>query len=379
MQYIKDYLRKLVYKEPRNILAEPPIPYEPPKFEVDDPKAAEYLEEFGYVVFKDVATEAEVIKARDLFWDFAEQAQGFEGKPAIYRDDPSSWDTIFWVGDSYTGIVFRNGIGQSPFLWHCRTIPKVKTAFTTVWGDDDLLVSYDGCGVFRPPEFKPEWKTYGGWYHIDQNVYRKQGRHAVQGLLNLYPSGKNDGGLVVVPRTTHLIEKAFKENDNLCNKESDRDFVHINNEAQWWKSAQAEVTNEYDYRPVKLCLNVGDFAMWDSRCIHCNGPPDRLSDDPDAPKTLKRLAAYVCMTPTKSAQNLDQLINQRTFAFQKGMSTTHWPHQFQPNSTQHFANEYRVGSQHVNLTKEHIRLIIGNQSEKDVYAPIDPTTVVMPW
>ncbi len=65
-------------------------------------------------------------------------------------------------------------------MWHTRTLPKVKPAFEKIWKTDDLLVSFDGCGVFRPPEYNPEWRTNGGWYHIDQNVYNKKGRHAVQ-------------------------------------------------------------------------------------------------------------------------------------------------------------------------------------------------------
>jgi len=356
-----------------------PVPYEPPKFEVGDPAALQYLDEFGYVVFKNVATEEEVIQARNLFWDFAEDVKGFEGTQALSRNDPSTWDSVFWMGDPYTGIVFRYGIGQSPFLWYCRSLPKVKKAFVGIWNDDDLLTSYDGCGVFRPPEFNPKWQTKGGWFHIDQNVYRKPGRHAVQGLLNLYPSGDYDGGFVVVPRSTHMIEKAFKENDNICSKEHSRDFVRMTPEYSWWKNARAAAKNNYDYRPVKLCLAVGELALWDSRVIHCNCPATKMSDDPQAARTLKRLAAYICMTPTKSAKNLDELIAQRVFAFQKGISTTHWPHDFQPNSSSFFAKEFKVGAEHVKLTKEQAKLITGNQSEVDVYQPIDQSTVVLPF
>ena len=41
-------------------------------------------------------------------------------------------------------------------MWYLRTLPNIKKAFASIWGDDDLLVSFDGCGVFRPIEYPRE-------------------------------------------------------------------------------------------------------------------------------------------------------------------------------------------------------------------------------
>lgn len=362
------------------------VPYTPPKFDVDDPKAVEYLDVNGYVVFKGVATQDEVVRARALFWDWVESIVGWEGEKVHNREDHKTWgytDDGFWPADRFNGIVARNGIGQSPFLWYCRTLPKVKALFTLVWGDDDLLTSFDGCGVLRPPEVHAQWLTHGSWFHIDQNMYNKPGRHAVQGLLNLFPSGPNDGGFVAVPKSASMMDDVFNTHDDVCSK-SKGDFVPIRKEAQWWIDRRRATTDPHDYRPVKLCVDAGDFILWDSRCVHCNHPASPTPPTPtptptqggeEAKVELKRLAAYICMTPTRLAKNLDELIVQRVFSFQTGIGSTHWPHEFKPTSREGYASKFPVGAPHVKLTPEQAKLITGNKSQVDVYEKFDYNTV----
>lgn len=339
-----------------------PEPYCAPKFESSDPKLSEYFDKHGYVVIKNAASPEEVQKGINLFWDLVEVQQ-----PLIKRNDPATWES--WVASTGNGIMAGYGIGQSEFLWHARQLPKVKEAFSRVWGTDDLLVSYDGCGVFRPVEYNPAWKTTGGWYHIDQNCYNKKGRHAVQGLLNFFPSGPHDGGFVVVPKSTHMVEEAFAKYDDLCSKKS-RDYVRLYPEDPFWveavKAVQRDADTKYDLYPVKIVLDAGDFVLWDSRAIHCNHPPTKLSSDPLAKTQLKRLAAYVCMTPTASAKDIEQLVKYRIYAFQYGITTTHWPHEFQPSWTTP-TKLPGVGASVVKLTPEQMKLITGNTHAFDVY------------
>lgn len=341
---------------------EEPESYTPPTFESSDPKLSEYFDANGFVVIKNAASPQEVEKGISLFWDLVETQQ-----PMIKRNDPSTWDV--WIAGTDTGIMSGYGIGQSEFLWHVRQLPKVKEAFTRVWGTDDLLVSYDGCGVFRSVEFNQSWRTQGGWYHIDQNCYNRKGRHAVQGLMNFYPSGPHDGGFVVVPKSVHMINEAFEKYDDLCTKKT-RDFVRLFPEDKFWVEAvnavKRDATTKYDLYPVKLNLAPGDLVLWDSRSIHCNGPPTKLSSDPKAKTQLKRLAAYVCMTPTSLATNIEQLLKFRIYAFQYGITTTHWPHEFQPS----WAGPNKlpgVGASVVKLTPEQMKLITGNTHLLDVY------------
>jgi len=52
------------------------IPFAPPRFDVGDVKALEYLDAQGYVVFKNVATAEEIAKAEDVFWESGKMKPG---------------------------------------------------------------------------------------------------------------------------------------------------------------------------------------------------------------------------------------------------------------------------------------------------------------
>jgi ectoine hydroxylase-related dioxygenase (phytanoyl-CoA dioxygenase family) len=331
-----------------------PEPFSPPRFDSNDPYITTYFKEHGYVVIRNVANKEQQETGVSLFWDLCESKQ-----PALKRNDPSTWITDHWVASPSVGIMSGYGIGQSEFLWYARLLPKVREAFATIWGNDDLLVSYDGCGVFRPPEINPKWRTDGAWYHIDQNLYNRPGLHAIQGLLNFFPSGTYDGGFVVTPKSHLMIEEAFARIPDLCSKKA-RDYFRTPADLIFWTEARNAIkrneTNRYDLLPVKLVLDAGDLVLWDSRTIHCSHPATR--DDPSSANRLKRLAAYICMTPAASAKNLEELAKYRVLAFQKGITTTHWPHEFYPSWIQRDKLP-GVGAEVVKLTPEQSTLITG--------------------
>ena len=64
------------------------------------------------------------------------------------------------------------GAGQADFMWRARLLPRVRDTFATIWGTHDLLSSFDGGNAFRPWAGRPEWRTQGGWYHVDQGATR---------------------------------------------------------------------------------------------------------------------------------------------------------------------------------------------------------------
>jgi len=342
-----------------------PTPFTPPKFESDDPNLAVYFKENGYVVIRNVAGVEERNTAIGLFWDLAEKM-----RPEIKRTDPNTWKDEYWVADPGVGIMSGYGIGQSAFMWYSRLLPKVKQSFMQIWQTDDLLVSYDGCGVFRPPEHNPKWKTHGAWYHIDQNCYKRQGLNAVQGLVNYFPSGPHDGGFVVVPKSTHMVDASFLKYHDICSPKG-RDYVRMYPDAIYWREHRDAIntrndSNRFDLLPVKLVLDAGDLVLWDSRAIHCNHPVTQNNPSPDAPNHLKRLTAYICMTPSSLAKNVEELVKYRILAFQKGITTTHWPHEFYPS----WALKDKipeVGASVVKLTQEQQTLITGKGLAWDVY------------
>jgi len=149
---------------------QPPKYVEVPRFNFSDEKertaGLAYLEENGYVVAKGVLNDKEVEKAKSLFWDF------IEGIPNRYelsektkaewphRGKASTWSKKF-PGNQGNGIINKQGAGQAPFAWFCRSRDKVAEVFSAVWETSDLIVSFDGFNAFRPWKINPSWRTKG--------------------------------------------------------------------------------------------------------------------------------------------------------------------------------------------------------------------------
>jgi len=288
------------------------LSFRPPSFEVDDQAGYKYLEEHGYVVFKNVLNKEQIEQGKALAWDFLEALP----KAEIKRDDPKTWDKN-WPDPLGKGILVGDGVGQSPFMWYVRGVDKVQRVYKTIWNTEHLATSFDGFGIHRPFEYNRKWKTATGWYHIDQNGTKKPDRICVQGLVNFYDSGEDDGGLVVVPDSIKIFKDIFKARDF----KTERDYVtvHKNDDQGIWKNEAANL------QPIKIVANAGDMLLWDSRTIHCNSPANTERQVPADGTILspRRLVAYVCMTPMKRlTENVKE--NRRT-AYLQGATTNHWP------------------------------------------------------
>jgi hypothetical protein len=157
-------------------------------------------------------------------------------------------------GKSSFGVINDCGIGQSDFMWSVRANRQIKRIFARIRSTRDLLVSFDGCGVFRDWRYDPVWKTSAGWYHVDQNPINKPDLcSALQGFAALTDHDETTGGLVVYPKT-HL---RFNE---LCS----------------------------------IARQSGDFVVWDSRLVHCNTPTCvEFERDQTDKVDLLRIVAYV--------------------------------------------------------------------------------------
>jgi hypothetical protein len=170
---------------------------ETPRFHIDayDEWQAS-LKENGYCVLAGVADAEAVAQAKTLMWDFLESVPDSQVK----RGDPSTWDST-WLPDANNGILGVQGFGQAAFCWHARLLPKVRQAFEVVWDSKDLIASFDGGNAFRPWANRPEWRTRGGWWHVDQNAFLndQDGFRSVQGLLSFTDATQASGGLCVIP------------------------------------------------------------------------------------------------------------------------------------------------------------------------------------
>lgn len=216
-------------------------------------------------------------------------------------------------GNPLFGIVNDCGIGQSDFMWSVRSNRNIKRVYAQIWETNELLVSFDGCGIYRNWRREPQWKTTTGWYHVDQNPVTKPDRCCIQGFVSLTDQNEMTGGLIVFPHT-HL---RFQELVDLARRT--KDFVAI-------PSMHSILDGGRAVGRFIQC-RAGDLVLWDSRLVHCNSPafvdgegPTRPSDD------LLRIVAYVSMSPTTMIRNytLGQFQKQRKLIAQNNCTLTHW-------------------------------------------------------
>ncbi|CAF0891011.1 unnamed protein product [Rotaria sordida] len=267
-----------------------------------------YLMENGYAVISDIMNQDEIIENKNLLWKFIENVSN----GTIRRDDPETWSNG-WPSFSTHGVIAGHGIGQSDFLWNVRSNRKVKKVFTDMWNDQQLVVSFDGCGIFRDWRYNPIWKTTGGWNHVDQNPKVKPDRCCVQGLISLTDQNEKTGGLIVYPRT-HL---RFTELSDVT--KNSNDFVKV--------SDDHPIMNQGKTLGKLVHCRAGDLIVWDSRTVHCNSPAIAPEErNKDEPVDLLRIVAYVSMSPISFVRNqtLDEFREKRKQIVEDNCTLSHW-------------------------------------------------------
>lgn len=348
-----------VQKEQRIIVDGPKL-HLPIRFDVSDPTWPAHLRDHGYVVIANAANEAEIQRAKDLFWEFVDRS----GRGA-QRSRPETWDAYRWIGSSDTGIIHSYGIGQSQFMWLLRSLKPVVKAFRTIWSIDDVITSFDGAGVFRPWQYDSSWLTLGGWYHTDQNALAFSGLQTIQGLLTLYDVDEMTGGFVVIP-DSHL------DHEGLCQrakcKPTTGNFVQV---------PENDPILRFGLGPLLLKCSAGDLVLWDSRTIHCNCPAlarpptettrtkestlskllSRMSlfsnPTPSRDWDIIRLVGYICMTPRSFAT--PEILEKRKGAFKGQLTTTHWPQNCL--ITSRFVKDSEPVPQNFELSPEQLELV----------------------
>jgi len=168
----------------------------------------------------------------------------------------------------------------------------------------------------------------------------------VQGFLNFYEGGLEDGGLEVVPKSHTIFNKIFSDRPNW---KSRSDFITLATDKKLWE----QDTKEAGLSPIKVCCKAGDFVLWDSRTIHSNSPATSARKAPEDGSTLplRRLVAYICMTPTKRLK--PDVIEKRITAYKKGLTTSHWPEECNTPSARSNSKPYKP----IELTAEQKELI----------------------
>ncbi len=297
-----------------------PVYTEVPRLAAGSQESLAHLESEGFVVIANALSRAEARHALDLTWDYLEQLG-----TGIDRNDLNTWGDDRWPIVTSGGIIPALGIGHSEAQWFTRSVPSIKTAFASIWDDDDLLSSFDGMALWRPTDIDTAWATTrgGSWLHVDQHPISRPGFHCVQGAVSLMTSSPATGGNILIPGS----HKWFADIP-------DRYAERLGRLPEWLDHFRfpADDPRLHATPPIMAHLEAGDMMLWDSRTVHCSSPglESAPRSDPDKP-SLIRAASLVCMMPKSRAS--DEVLAQRRAAVPTLTSTTNWSDRFYNTDT----------------------------------------------
>eukprot|EP01118_Nematostelium_gracile_P010113 TRINITY_DN3459_c0_g1_i1.p1 TRINITY_DN3459_c0_g1~~TRINITY_DN3459_c0_g1_i1.p1 ORF type:complete len:343 (-),score=77.07 TRINITY_DN3459_c0_g1_i1:85-1113(-) len=296
-----------------------PTVLKPPLFNLqsDVKEVNEYLQENGYIAFENVIDEEEISVAKSKFWDFLEGLG-----TGINRNQKETWRNENWPNSFAYGLISEYGMGQSKVSWYLRSNPKVRKIFSSIWGTESLITSFDGGSVFRPPIIHDlgdgeieEWETKGGWYHVDQDYFANPGLTCYQGLVTLMDVDDSTGGLLIVPKSHQKFESFFSKKPK---PRTELQFMSVN-------------YNDLVHlgHPVLVSVPAGSMVIWDSRTVHCNSP--FLSKEPKSRDDIIRMVVYICMLPKEGVD--EQVLEKRRNAVKEAITSSHWPSKWQPKKS----------------------------------------------
>lgn len=206
------------------------------------------------------------------------------------------------------GLYHRYGVAHEQFAWDIRTDPAVVDVFARIWGTQELIVSYDSVNISLPYGNQLSAAASKPWPHTDQSPTRRF-KHCIQGIVNLYPNGPLDGGLMVLEGSMPLFAEYFETHEHLMPEGGWPT-------ADWWGHAEGALEWFYERGCTwkKVEAGPGDVILWDSRTIHYG----------DAARgTEPRVATYVCYKPAKDMS--EEKLKEKRECFAKSWGTSHDP------------------------------------------------------
>lgn len=251
-----------------------------------------YLKKHGFVVVSDYLQRQECEHYVGRFWTVMEHLS--EGR-LQRKDEATHGNADNYPFNLHGGMV--QYVGHSAVQWDLRK--KCKPIYEELWGTNELACSFDGF-CFMNGKRRYGFSAHDSFLHTDQ-APSKGYFWGYQGLVNLVDSGRDSGGLVVVPNS-HLRHREYFKQNNI--------FGHKN-----WYLVPEHHKNQEPFLPVeKLELRAGDFALWDSRTFHCNTTP--TNED-------LRVCSYIAMIPKNTVPPLTKI--KREEFFKENKSTNHHP------------------------------------------------------
>ncbi len=209
----------------------------------------EFWDEHGYVVVPEAVPLENCRAAEQAVWDFLE----------MDGDNPDSW-----YPTDRRGIMVE--IYQHQALWDNRQYPRVHQAFTEIWNNEKLWVSFDRASM-NPPE-RDDWKFPGPYLHWDMSLDNMPVTLKVQGVLYLADTPSNQGAFTCIPGFHRKLEAWL---DSLPDDQNPQHIVR-----------------DYQDQSVPIAGNAGDLVIWHSALPHGSSP-----NSAERP----RIAQYITMSP----------------------------------------------------------------------------------
>ncbi|OKL63257.1 hypothetical protein UA08_01591 [Talaromyces atroroseus] len=257
------------------------------------------LRENGFAVIKHAIpqerAEAYRHKARQWLKSF--------GNDKLDYENPNTWVAENLPVQSTINTFSAYAVAHEKFMWDARLEPGVVDAFAQIWGTDELIVSFDSLNITFPN--RKDVPRKGAWEHVDQSPLRR-GMHCVQGIINLSPAGPDDGGLVVYPGS-------HKYHEEFCNTQTEPSTWKAQ-DLYWFQPEQLAWYEAKGVRPHKVCADIGDLIVWDSRTTHYGAEPTEASN------TI-RTVIYAAYSPAKLASS--ETLERKKEVFRNYGGTTH--------------------------------------------------------
>ncbi|UPL00743.1 hypothetical protein LCI18_011677 [Fusarium solani-melongenae] len=257
----------------------------------------------GFVVVKGAVPLERAEKYGNDILSYLENLQGGLG---FKRDDPTTIKNDNLPVITEKGMILGYGIAHESFTWAIRQEPGVVDAFERAYDTKDLIVSFDAINTAFSG--RTDVEPNKPWPHQDQDP-EKPGFRCLQGLVNIFPNGDRDGGLIVC-KGAHMLSEEFHE---AFKNEPDKIWAWTN---EWYGFTDTglEWLKQKGCEWIKINAEPGDLLLWDSRTPHYNVSPEG---------EVPRFCTYTCYMPVAEATQED-LVRKKA-AFDNLQSTTHWP------------------------------------------------------
>mmetsp|Transcript_13445 Transcript_13445/g.32417 ORF Transcript_13445/g.32417 Transcript_13445/m.32417 type:complete len:354 (+) Transcript_13445:29-1090(+) len=263
------------------------------------------LYEKGYAIIPDVLTPDECLSLENGFWNFWRRLSG----GLLMKEDSQTWRTMFDFFPMHGMLSQHFSIGHMQEIWNVRSHERVKSVFATIWGTEDLVVSFDGASTSLAPEVTGRGWHRKDWLHLDQSPHRSD-FECVQAWVTADDVGPGDGTLMV-REGSHKLHAEFAKQFGLNNDKNYRsDWLKLTPEQDQWYEDKG-------CKKIAVECPKGSMVLWDSRTVHAGRSPVKGRATP-----RNRFVAYVCMMPANRLKPIER--NKKQRACLEGRLTNHW-------------------------------------------------------